>query len=159
MPFCNGCGTEVADAKFCPKCGAPVGAAGSPAAGPSAAPPPNSPPGSTGGAAANDDNLMGALAYVTVIPAIIFLIIEPYKNRRFVRFHAFQCLFLFVAAFALGIGVTIISMVPVIGWIIAIFSPFVFLGVFVLAIIAAIKAYQGLEYRLPIIGEMAAKQV
>ena len=33
---------------------------------------------------------MGALAYVTLVPAIIFLIIEPYKNIKFVRFHAFQ---------------------------------------------------------------------
>ena len=32
------------------------------------------------------DNVAGLLAYVTIIPAIIFLVIEPYNRNRFVRF-------------------------------------------------------------------------
>src|SRR5579872_5032767 len=40
------------------------------------------------------DNLIAALAYVTFIPAILFVLIEPFKRNRFVRFHAFQSIFL-----------------------------------------------------------------
>ena len=34
------------------------------------------------------DSAAGALAYFTFIPAIIFLIVEPYSRNPFVRFHA-----------------------------------------------------------------------
>jgi len=33
------------------------------------------------------------VAYITIIPAIIFLVMEPYNKNKFVRFHAFQSLF------------------------------------------------------------------
>ncbi len=36
------------------------------------------------------DNAAGALAYVTIIPAIIFLIVEPYNKNSYIRFHAWQ---------------------------------------------------------------------
>ena len=36
------------------------------------------------------DNAAGALAYVTIIPAIVFLLVEPYNKNSFVRFHAWQ---------------------------------------------------------------------
>ena len=48
------------------------------------------------------DNVAGALAYATIIPAIIFLVVEPYKNSSFVRFHAWQCIFLYLAGFLIG---------------------------------------------------------
>ena len=44
------------------------------------------------------DNAAGALAYITIIPAIIFLLVEPYNKNSFVRFHAWQCIFLGIAA-------------------------------------------------------------
>ena len=34
------------------------------------------------------DTAAGALAYVTIIPAIIFLLVEPYNKNSFVRFHS-----------------------------------------------------------------------
>ena len=40
------------------------------------------------------DNAAGGLAYVTIIPAIIFLAIAPYNRSSFVRFHAWQSIFL-----------------------------------------------------------------
>ena len=39
-------------------------------------------------------NVAGALAYlVGAITGILFLVIDPFKNDRFVRFHAFQSIF------------------------------------------------------------------
>ena len=36
------------------------------------------------------DNGAGALAYVTVVPAIVFLFLPPYNASSYVRFHAWQ---------------------------------------------------------------------
>jgi uncharacterized membrane protein len=107
---------------------------------------------------------MGAVAYITIIPAILFLVLEPYNKNRFIRFHSFQCLFLALAGFALSIANMVLSMalgfVPVVGWIIGLLLGFgIPIALFVVWILAVIKAYQGQEYRLPVIGDLAAKQV
>ncbi len=44
------------------------------------------------------------LAYVTIIPAIIFLVLEPYNKNRFIRFHSFQSIFFCVALIALSVA-------------------------------------------------------
>jgi uncharacterized membrane protein len=133
MPVCASCGTQIADGATCPKCAA--GAA--PAAG-----------GLT-------DNVAGLLAYITFIPAIIFLVMEPYNKRRFIRFHAFQCLFFTVAVIVLDIVMMFLGHIPVIG---AILSLLISLGIFVIWIILLIKAYQGQMFKLPVIGDMAEQQ-
>lgn len=98
------------------------------------------------------DNAAGALAYVTIIPAIIFLIIEPYNKNSFVRFHSWQCIFLGVASIAVHI---VLGMIPVVGWMIL---PFASLGFLIIWIIALLKALKGERYQLPIIGKFAAQQ-
>jgi uncharacterized membrane protein len=108
------------------------------------------------------DNAAGAIAYLTVIPAIVFLVVEPFNKKSFVRFHSFQCIFLCVAAIVLdivfGILLAIITMM----------MPLAFFGVFLwplvnlfwLAVIAIciVNAYQGKRFKLPIIGNLAEKQ-
>ncbi len=59
-----------------------------------------------------NDNVAGMLAYVTFIPAIIFLVMEPYNRSRFVRFHSLQCIFLFVAVAIVHFALGIVSAVP-----------------------------------------------
>lgn len=98
------------------------------------------------------ENAAGALAYVTIIPAIIFLIVEPYNRSAFVRFHAWQCIFLSIATFAIH---TILMIIPVIGWIIL---PFASIGIFIIWIITLLKALKGDRFQLPYIGKLAAKQ-
>jgi uncharacterized membrane protein len=98
------------------------------------------------------DTAAGALAYVTIIPAIIFLLVEPYNKNSFVRFHAWQCIFLGIAAIAVQI---ILGIIPVIGWFIL---PFASLGILIVWIIAFMKALKGERYELPIIGKFAAQQ-
>ena len=66
MAFCPNCGTQIADGAACPKC-----AAGTP---PNTVVPIVAPAG-----AGLTDNVAGALAYVTIIPAIVFLVVEPFK--------------------------------------------------------------------------------
>jgi uncharacterized membrane protein len=98
------------------------------------------------------DNAAGALAYVTIIPAIIFLIVEPYNKNSYIRFHSFQSIFVGVAVFAIDI---VLGMIPVIGWIII---PFFLLAFLVVWIILVMKALKGERFKLPVIGDLAEKQ-
>jgi len=97
------------------------------------------------------DTAAGALAYVTIIPAIIFLVVAPYNTKPFVKFHAFQCLGLAIVWFCLGL----VWIVPILGWIVGAIG---FLVLLVCWILSIVKASQGSAFKLPIISEFAAKQ-
>lgn len=136
MAFCTGCGNEIpAGATACPNC-----SQASASAAPSA---------SAGGLT---DNVAGALAYLTFIPAIIFLVMEPYSKNRFIRFHSFQCLFLVVACIPVNF---IVGMVPIIN---LIGIPLLIIGEFAVWVILVLKAYQGQKFKLPVLGDIAEKQ-
>ncbi len=141
--FCASCGAQMADtATTCPACGK---GAGQSAGGGTAAAPAQQ-------AGGMQDNLAGALAYLWIV-AIIFLLIEPYNRNKFVRFHSFQALFLGLVSIA---GHIVLGIVPFIGWVIL---PFFSLAIFIVAVICAVKAYGNQEFKLPVIGDLAAKQV
>ena len=97
------------------------------------------------------DNAAGALAYVTIIPAIIFLIVEPYNKNSYIRFHSWQSIFLGIAAFA----ISFINIIPILGQIIFLLGMLV---LFVAWLIVLLKALKGERYKLPIIGDLAEKQ-
>jgi uncharacterized membrane protein len=143
VPFCPTCGSQIADGATCPKC----------AAGAAQTPNTLAPAGS--GLA---DNVAGALAYVTIIPAIVFLVIEPFNRKRFVRFHSFQCIFFWVAWTVLWIGLSIIAHIPFFGWATYLIWPLISLAGFVIWLIVVLKAYQGQMFKLPVIGDMAEQQ-
>lgn len=97
------------------------------------------------------DKTAGILAYITIIPAIIFLVMEPYNKSKYVRFHAFQ---------SLGIGVgyiaaNILLVVPILGWIAYVVLA---LALFVGWIMCIVKAAAGEKFKLPVIGDFAEKQ-
>jgi len=111
------------------------------------------------------DNIIGLLCYspVGLIADIFVLVAEPYKNSKFLRFHAFQSLFLcaacFVVSFGLGILAFVLGMIA--GPLALIIFPIqmVFgLGVMVLAIIMMIKAYGMQMTQLPVIGKLSEAQ-
>jgi len=169
MAFCANCGSQVADgAAFCPTCGKATGQAGAaaqappPAPGQPAAPPPPAYQAAPASAPLAD-NIAGMLAYFTIIPAIVFLLIEPYNRNRFVRFHSFQCIFTAIALVVIEVALMIVSsvlhLIPVIGWLLtAIMWPLFSLAVLALWLILVIKAYQNEMYKLPVVGDMAEKQ-
>ena len=102
--------------------------------------------------------MAGALAYVTIFPAIIFLVAEPFNKNRFIRFHAFQRIFAAVAWTVLWIALSIIVRIPILGWLTALLWPLIYLAGVVLWIVLVMKAYQGQMFKLPVIGDMAEKQ-
>lgn len=89
-------------------------------------------------------NTAAALCYLLGwVTGIVFLLIE--KEDKFVRFHAMQSVVVF------GI-LTLASFVPVVGLIL---SPFLMLAGFILWLVLMVKAYQGEEFELPIVGKLA----
>ncbi len=162
---CQSCHAEnTAGAAFCQHCGAPLGAAApgatyeTPQPDPGFAPvgPPAGSSGPYGQAPVMQgglsDTAAGAIAYLTIIPAIIFLLVEPYRSRPFVRFHAVQCIGLSIVAAVLRI---LASFMPYHFWSLYLVINLV---VFIAWLIAIVSAAQGKWFKLPVIGDMAEQQ-
>ena len=150
MAFCSGCGSQMADgAAFCPKCGRAAGAGvmGGTAAAPALA---------QSASSGLSDTAAGALAYVTFIPALIFLLIEPYNRRPFVRFHSFQSIFFCIASIAVSVAFSFVGFFGF-GLGFAVFM-LVRLAFFVAWIMLLVKALQGQMWELPVIVPMAKQQ-
>jgi len=97
-------------------------------------------------------NIAGALAYfLGPITGILFLLIE--KENKFVRFHAMQSILTFGGIFVLNI---VLGFIPILGWIA---GSLVSLVSLILWIFLMYKAFNNEEYELPVIGDLARKQV
>lgn len=99
-----------------------------------------------------NQNIAGMLCYLAGwITGLIFFLIE--KDNQFVRFHAMQSIITFG-------GLTVLFMflgfIPVIGWML---FPVLGLVQLVLWILLMVKAYQGERFKLPVIGDLAEKNI
>ena len=167
--FCPNCGATV-QGRFCAKCGTAVDAASSASAGTSSAGPapgaqaystgpgaqPYSAPTATAGGMS--ENVAGALCYVLgLITGILFLVLAPYNQNKFVRFHAFQAIFFHVAWIVLWIADTMMAFV--LPWyLMSLVGMLLALGGLALWLILMFKAYNNERFKLPIIGDLAEKQ-
>jgi uncharacterized membrane protein len=154
MAFCSKCGSAVSEgATFCSVCGSPASSAGTPAT-------PPIPAGTT--ASGLSSNVAAALSYF-FITGIIFLLMEQFKNDKFVRFHSFQAIaygvvvtifwmiwngVVFAGVYSLGFFWTIISLV----------NTLISLAIFAYWLFLMYKAYNNETYKIPVIGEWASKQ-
>lgn len=118
---------------------------------PTYTPPPYGAPPPPAAATGLSESAASALAYVTFIPAIIFLLVPPYNQSAKIRFHAIQELGLSVVMMVLWFFLII----PFLGWLIYIVG---FLGLLVMWILCILKASQGGAFKLPILGDFAEKQ-
>lgn len=165
MTFCPSCGTQMPEGKaFCPGCGRQVAPGAAPSAQPGgpAAPAPTYMPPVDAAAGGLSDNVAGLLAYL-FIPAILFLVIEPFRRNKFVRFHSFQCLFFAVAWIVFWIVLSIVgrilAMIPLFGvMVVLVLYPLISLLGLLIVIFLMFKAYQGTKFKLPVVGDMAEKQ-
>ena len=161
MAFCANCGATLPEGSaFCAGCGASANTVQATASGPQivAASP-------TVASAGLTPNLAAALSYVLgLITGIIFLVMEPYKRDRFVRFHAMQSIFFCIAAIAFNIAWSILVDIlsDVSAWSAVVLTPIglvISLGFFLFWLFLMYQAYSHKEFRIPIIGAIAAKQV
>jgi len=120
-----------------------------------------------------DGNLAAALGYPIGIIAIICLVME--KENRFVKFHALQAVLLYVAWIVLMIAFWIIAIILAVvgaaasaaansgaigglfGGLLSLLGLVIGLAFLIGLILAAVKAYQGVQFKLPIIGNVAEK--
>ena len=115
-----------------------------------------------------DGNLTALIGYIIGIIALIEIFIE--KDNKFVRFHAIQAVLFHVVFWISFIVVWIVGGILVfaisaastgLGWILGLLLTLILLVVFFGGLIgliyAAIKAYQGVTFKLPIVGSMAEK--
>lgn len=147
MATCLSCGHNTLNGSaFCSSCGASQNAGLSTSAGLAS-------------------NAAGALAYVAgIITGTIFLLLAPYKNDHFVRFHAIQSILLNIAWIVFWIvwGFMSVFFGPRAGGLfsVAVFPVYLIfmLGSFALWLYLMHSAYKGYLFYLPILGNIAAKQ-
>lgn len=100
-----------------------------------------------------DANLAAALSYlVGFVTGAIFLVVE--KENRFVRFHAMQSTLLFAGIVALDILLQIVPLLGALVVIVLVVPASAFLWLFLM-----FKAYQGEEFKLPVIGQIASDKI
>ncbi len=105
------------------------------------------------------ENIAAVIAYITIIPAIVFAYVEPFRRNLFVRFHAFQHILLFVAGLAFTLAFSLVVMVlQLIPFMRVLVFPLIGLislaWVFLWALLV-MKAYHYEMFKLPWIGDLA----
>jgi len=99
--------------------------------------------GGGGGGISGEEKALGAIAYLGIL-FIVPLLVK--KDSEFCMFHAKQGLVLFI----IDVVGAIIFWIPFVGWaIMALVS--------ILALIALINALMGNKWKIPVIGDLAAK--
>jgi uncharacterized membrane protein len=108
------------------------------------------------------ENVAGALAYFTIVPALLFLGLMPFKRNHFVRFHSFQSIYLLISgvliALVMRLMFPLLTLIPWLGYLLA--WLIVLLGLLawtLLWAVAVVKAFQGELFKLPVIGGLAER--
>jgi uncharacterized membrane protein len=105
-----------------------------------------------------DANIAAGIAYIlTWLTGLIFYLIE--KENRFVRFHAMQAILLGAAFFVIMIVMRILGAIPLIGFVAGIASLVIWLAFLAIWIYCLVMAFTGKDFKLPVIGDMAANIV
>ena len=104
-------------------------------------------------------NAAAGIAYITIIPAIVFLIIEPFRKNSYVRFHAWQSIFFFIAWAVIDILVGLVQhIVPSAVFYTLTVLQLVGLAIFIVWLTVFIGAFGGKRIKLPVIGDLAQRQ-
>jgi uncharacterized membrane protein len=130
---CPHCGAMLeADAAFCPDCEwtmTPLSAA---------------------------ERAAAAVAYLPLLPPAVILLLPAFRNNRFVRFHAWQSLSLWIVFFILSGGMLFFSNIAA-AIVFLLFGILAALAMLFLWIVLSIKAWQGVRLELPLFGDLAAR--
>lgn len=106
----------------------------------------NEPDPFTTGNTVEEGKTIAIIAYITLIGLIIAFILNTDKKNSFASFHIRQCVGLALT----GLALSVISVIPLLGWIISLFGG---LFMFILWIIGLISAINGDEKPVPLLGE------
>jgi len=145
LKSCPDCAAQMPDsATFCPGCGRSM----------------QTEPAANKKSGSRRENLIAASAYLTFLPALAFLLLEPYRRNPFVRFHSIQCLLFWLVSIAAAVLVRVLVLlllfVPVVGPLLAVLIVTIAaLAALFLWIVLFVKALQGERFGLPVIGDLA----
>ena len=108
------------------------------------------------------DALLGALAYFTVVPAIVFLLVPAIRCNRYVRFNAWQSVLFLATTIVIGgltrLAFAALSVFPFLGFLLAwLLAGLVSLAFVFLWIAITIKAALGDAFALPIVGRWSER--
>jgi uncharacterized membrane protein len=108
------------------------------------------------------ENVLGAVAYLTFLPAIVFLFVDPYRTNRYLRFHSVQCLLLCAAGLMFALLLRLVGMVlfliPLLGpLLVVLLNVVMILALFLVWLVLMVKAFQGQMFRIPLLGDFAER--
>lgn len=95
----------------------------------------------------NENKAIAVLSYIGIL-CLVPLIAK--KDSRFAQFHAKQGLVLFI----IEVIVYLISVIPIIGWIIGIICTLAFI---IISVIGIIKVLNGEYWQMPLVADLAKK--
>lgn len=107
-------------------------------------------------------NIASLLSYICMpITSIVFVLVE--KENADIKFHAWQGTIFGVGYILFILALQILTAIlgaiwSILGIIVGFFVPIVGLAAFVVWIVCLIKAYQGERWKIPYIGDIAAKK-
>ena len=101
------------------------------------------------------DRFVAALTYLVLVPAIVLLFLPGYRRNRFVRFHAWQSVFLWGLFLVFSIVALLVSNVAAAMYLL-LAGILVSLAMFFLWIVLSLKAWQGEFFELPLLGALAS---
>lgn len=102
------------------------------------------------------DRAAAALAYFTLIPAAVLLVLPAFRSHRFVRFHAWQSILIWAVFFVLTIIAVLLSNISA-AMVFLLAGVLAALAMLFLWIVLSVKAWQGERFELPGFGGLAAR--
>jgi uncharacterized membrane protein len=134
------------DSVVCDRCGVamPSGAAFCPGCGRSMRP------------LAPAERIAATVGYLTLLPAAVLLFLPAFRHSRFVRFHAWQSVFLWGIFLVLTMASLALSNMAA-AIVFLLFGILASLAMFFLWAVLSFKAWQGERFELPVFGRLAAR--
>jgi uncharacterized membrane protein len=105
---------------------------------------------------AKEDRILAALAYFTLVPAGVLLLLPGFRTHRFIRFHAWQSALLWGVFFVLTIVAVSLSNIAA-AMVFLLSGILLSLAMLFLWIVLSIKAWQGERFELPWFGKLAGR--
>jgi len=104
--------------------------------------------------------IAAAVSYITFIPALVLLLIRPYRRSSFVRFHSVQCLLCWVVGIAVGFVLRLLNLlllfIPVVGPLLSLLiTVLTILAALLIWVVLVVKAFQSERFGLLLLGDIA----
>ncbi len=102
------------------------------------------------------ERAVAAAGYLPLLPAAVVLILPTYRRHLFVRFHAWQSIFLWIVFLALTGGALFLSNIAA-AMALLVFGILATLAMLFLWFVLSLKAWQGERFGVPLFGNLAAR--